>query len=79
MSQSKVSRVTVGSAGNKPGVKEDLLVVEEPLEIRVNYGPSNERKEISISVTMRTPGNDFELAIGFFCTQRVLFVLMKIS
>lgn len=47
---------------------EDLVVVEEPLEIRLGYGPLDDRIEKSVVITMRTPGNDFELAAGFlFC------------
>ena len=37
--------------------QEDSLAVEEPLEIRVG--------STSLSVTMRTPGHDFELAAGY--------------
>src|SRR6267142_1277357 len=43
---------------------EDEVVVEEPLEIRVNGE--------SITVTMRTPGNDFDLAIGFLWTEGII-------
>ena len=50
----------------------DLLAVEEPLEIRLSYGRKNDRKQKSISVTMRTPGHDFELAIGFLFTEAVV-------
>jgi len=39
------------------GPERDLVAVEEPLEIRVNGAP--------VAVTMRTPGNDEELALGF--------------
>jgi len=42
----------------------DELAAEEPLEIRVNGEP--------ISVTMRTPGDDFELAAGFLITEGVI-------
>lgn len=42
----------------------DLLAVEEPLEIRVNGRP--------LSITMRTPGNDGELAAGFLFTEGIL-------
>lgn len=50
----------------------DLLSVEEPLEIRISYGPASERDQKSISVTMRTPGNDPELAIGFLFTEGII-------
>lgn len=43
---------------------QDLLAVEEPLEIRLNDHP--------VSITMRTPGNDFELAAGFLFTEGVI-------
>jgi FdhD protein len=42
----------------------DSLVGEEPLEIRVNGSP--------LSVTMRTPGNDLELAAGFLLTEGII-------
>jgi FdhD protein len=50
----------------------DTLAVEEPLEIQLRYGPSNSRETKSISVTMRTPGNDFDLAAGFLMTEGVI-------
>lgn len=51
---------------------DDLLAVEEPLEIRLAFGNKNNRKQKNISVTMRTPGNDFELALVFY-SQKELF------
>ena len=50
----------------------DKVAVEEPLEIQIGF----ERKGIgtirSISVTMRTPGNDEELAVGFLFGEGLL-------
>jgi FdhD protein len=51
---------------------QDNLAIEEPLEIQLNYGSSNLRQTRSISVTMRTPGNDFDLAAGFLMTEGVI-------
>ena len=45
-------------------VKSDELAGEEPMEIRVDGQ--------SVAVTMRTPGNDFDLAIGFCLTEGLL-------
>ncbi len=50
----------------------DLLAVEEPLEIQLTFGPSAARRTKSITVTMRTPGHDEELAAGFLLTEGVL-------
>ena len=59
---------------NSEGVEtvEDLLAVEEPLEIQLIFGPLDARKTKSITVTMRTPGHDHELAAGFLLTEGVL-------
>ncbi|NTY63200.1 formate dehydrogenase accessory sulfurtransferase FdhD [Mycolicibacterium sphagni] len=59
-SRRRVSHVIDGVATDRP----ETLVVEEPLEIRVNGTP--------LSVTMRTPGSDVELAQGFLLTEGVI-------
>jgi FdhD protein len=51
--------------GDAPLIAEDRLAVEAPLEIRLRAG-SDER---SLSITMRTPGEDAELAAGFLFTE----------
>jgi FdhD protein len=53
-------------------IHDDLIVVEEPLEIKLTYFDSEFAKEKTISVTMRTPGNDFELAAGFLFSEGII-------
>lgn len=50
----------------------DYLAVEEPLEIRLEYGPVRKRKSKNISITMRTPGADEDLATGFLFTEGIV-------
>ncbi len=45
--------------------REDVLAVEEPLEIRLG--------RMSFSVTMRTPGDDFDLVAGFLVSEGVIW------
>ena len=56
------------SAHNSLESANDALAVEEPLEIRIGFG----KEHRAISITMRTPGNDFELAAGFLFTEGIL-------
>jgi FdhD protein len=55
-----------------PREATDVLAVEEPLEIQLYFGPADARSLKSITVTMRTPGHDEELAAGFLLTEGVL-------
>ncbi len=51
---------------------QDIVAVEEPLEIRLGYVSVRGRKQQSVSITMRTPGDDFSLAAGFLFSEGIL-------
>ena len=51
---------------------DESLAVEEPLELQLLHGEPSARQVKSISVTMRTPGHDFELAAGFLMTEGIV-------
>lgn len=50
----------------------DELAVEEPLEIRVAFGHGTGRRQEPLAVTMRTPGNDPDLVLGFLYTEGII-------
>ncbi len=60
-SRVRISRLAEGRLADRM----DVVTVEEPLEIRVEFTRNGERETSAVSVTMRTPGDDFELAVGF--------------
>ena len=73
MERSVVRSLIVRVEGRQPSEpREDLLAVEEPLEIQLGYERKGWRVHKSISITMRTPGADRELAAGFLFTEGIL-------
>jgi FdhD protein len=60
----------VGAEGTQR--RRDVVAVEEPLEIRVAHGEKDERSVSSVAVTMRTPGDDEALALGFLFSEGVI-------
>lgn len=58
--------------GDVFSMADDSVVVEEPLEIQLEYGSPGQRILKSIAVTMRTPGHDRDLATGFLWTEGVI-------
>ncbi|HTR30721.1 MAG TPA: formate dehydrogenase accessory sulfurtransferase FdhD [Puia sp.] len=69
---SSVQRPGIKITGDRVHSAQDLLAVEEPLEIRIAYGPTGCRRVTNLAVTMRTPGQDAELALGFLFTEGII-------
>jgi FdhD protein len=53
-------------------VFEDVVAVEEPLEISAAWIVDGEPREKVLTVTMRTPGDDFDLAVGFLLSEGLI-------
>jgi FdhD protein len=62
----------IGVAGETGSERLDELAVEEPLAIRITSGPLRERNRATVSVTMRTPGADEDLAVGLLFAEGVV-------
>ncbi|QKG57206.1 formate dehydrogenase accessory sulfurtransferase FdhD [Hymenobacter sp. BRD128] len=73
LSQASAERTTVqrvvGSALTRA---TDVLAIEAPLEISLEYGSAGQRQTHSLAVTMRTPGHDAELVAGFLLSEGIV-------
>ena len=69
-SSQRVQIRKVDGAGRSPVADE--VAVEEPLEIQVSSASATGAAAKSVSITMRTPGSDEELALGFLLTEGII-------
>jgi FdhD protein len=67
-SKARINIIQVRAGHIKHKTKQDVVVTEEPLEIRLIAG--NDTRQLA--VTMRTPGADFELATGFLYSEGII-------
>ena len=51
---------------------EDYISIEEPLEINLKYKEGKDWKKENLSITMRTPGDDENLSIGFLYNEQII-------
>lgn len=73
MSASSVIHIPIVKVNaNQSAREEDSIAIEEPLEIKLEYSLADHREVRNISVTMRTPGHDAELATGFLFTEGII-------
>jgi FdhD protein len=80
MTQSSIKQIPITRV--KDGEIEetiDALAIEEPLEIRLEYNLDGDSRVQNVSVTMRTPGNDTELAAGFLFTEGIIKNINEIA
>ena len=60
-------------------IVEDFVALEEPLEIQLSYLLKGQRVVRSITITMRTPGQDKDLALGFLLTEGIICNLGQVQ
>lgn len=65
----KIRRIEIGCGEDR---RSDVLAVEEPLEIRIGLPVNGKVEHKAVSITMRTPGDDGELAAGFLFTEGII-------
>ena len=53
-------------------IVDDVIAIEDPLEIRILHPQINEGAPKPVSITMRTPGHDIDLSLGFLFTEGML-------
>jgi FdhD protein len=73
MKDNRVEHITIQIISGTGATETiDKVAVEDPLEIQLEYSTQTGRMQKNIAVTMRTPGNDEELAAGFLFTEGII-------
>jgi FdhD protein len=68
-----VQRIDATGAARADASVADVVATEEPLGIRLGYSRADgSRAEEDVSITMRTPGHDADLAVGFLFTEGII-------
>lgn len=67
----EISRTRL-TRGRNPSTESDMVAIEEPLEIQLGSWANGRFSHRTISITMRTPGDDLELAAGFLFTEGII-------
>ncbi|MGL5816942.1 MAG: formate dehydrogenase accessory sulfurtransferase FdhD [Phycicoccus sp.] len=67
----RVPRTRVDTEDGTVGRRPDVVVVEEPLEVRVG--------DQVVTTTMRTPGDDFDLALGHLLTEGLVHSVTEVA
>jgi FdhD protein len=66
-------------SGGNSTVRADVLAVEEPLEIGLGCEVAGKRVHRAVSITMRAPGHDRELAVGFLFTEGIIVAREQVA
>lgn len=73
MNDNRIQHISIQKIdAGKLSITEDMVAVEEPLEIQLEYSTQTGLMRKNIAVTMRTPGNDDALAAGFLFTEGII-------
>ena len=73
MNNEKIKRLEIVKfRGLNRNETDDILAIEDPVEIKIIHPEVNQGKPNPISITMRTPGDDIDLALGFLFTEGII-------
>ena len=79
MSDSITPTQVIAVTGSDVSRRDDQLAVEEPLEIRLHFYQEGQLQRKSVAITMRTPGNDIELARGFLVGEGIVRTAQEVQ